>query len=120
MYCKLQPSPLKTVTCGRYPAHLFWVLDLTYLEKVYAKAIEKVMIHRRPHPKTGQGKRLKGHGFLLVAHLYQQSTHHFRAFLLGGLLYVRQATFVELSQQLVQTLPLPEKTHNVMVTDRGH
>jgi len=110
---------LVTLYPNGYPAHLFWVLDPTYLEKVYAKAIEGVMIHRRPHPKAGQGKRLKGHGFALVAHLYQRSAHHFRAFLLGGFLYIKQATFVELSQQLVQSLPLPEKTHNVMITDRG-
>jgi len=102
-----------------FPAHLFWVLDQTYLEKVYAQAIERVMVHRRPHPKTGQGRKLKGHGLMTIAHLYQQSTHRLKAFLLGGLLYFKQATFVELSQQLVRILPLPAEAHNVFVTDRG-
>ena len=101
------------------PQHLFWVIDGTYLEKRYAQTIEDVLIHRRPHPKSGQSRRLKGHGLLMVAHLYQQSTHRFRALLLGGLLYVKKATWVELGQQAVAQLPLPEESHNVLITDRG-
>jgi len=101
------------------PRHLFWVIDGTYLEKRYAQAIDDVLIHHRPHPKSGQSRRLKGHGMLMVAHLYQQTQHRFRAFLLGGLLYVKQATWVELGQQAVASLPLPEECHNVLITDRG-
>jgi hypothetical protein len=56
---------------------------------------------------------------LRVAHLYQQTTHRCRAFLLGGLLYVKQATWVELGQQALAQLPLPEKSHHVVLTDRG-
>lgn len=102
-----------------FPPHLFWVLDGTYLEKMYAQAIDDVMTHYRPHPKAGQRRRLKGHGLLLVAHLYEQMTHQFRALLLGGLLYVKEATWVELGQQVVGTLPFPEEAHNVIVVDRG-
>lgn len=110
---------LATLYPDGFPTHLFWVVDPTYLEKMYAKAIEGVMSHRRPHPKSGQGRNLKGHGVVLIAHLYRQSTHRLKAFLLGGLLYVKQATFVELSGKLVNSLPLPEKVKNVLVTDRG-
>jgi hypothetical protein len=102
-----------------YPSHLFWVLDGTYLEKRYAQEMDEVMNHYRPHPKAGQSRRLKGHGVLVVAHLYEQMTHRFRALLLGGLLYVKEATWVELGQQLVKALPFPEETHNVIVVDRG-
>lgn len=101
------------------PAHLFWVLDLTYLEKPYARAIEGILRHWRPHRKAGQGRTLKGHGLVLVGHLYQRSAHRFRAFLLGGLLYLKQATPVELGGQLLSQLPLPQKIHNVVVVDRG-
>jgi len=110
---------LRSLYQDSLPAHLFWVLDSTYLEKVYAKAIDGVMIHHRPHPKAGRSRWLKGHGLMLVAHLYQKSTHRFRAFLLGGLLYLKGVTFVELSQQIVKTLPFPKSTNNVVVTDRG-
>jgi len=102
-----------------YPSHLFWVLDGTYLEKRYVQAIEAIKDHYRPHPKAGQSRRLKGHGVLLVAHLYEQMTHRFRALLLGGLLYVKEATWVELGQQLMNVLPFPEETHHVIVVDRG-
>jgi len=95
------------------------VLDLTYLEKVYAQAIEGVLFHWRPHRKAGQGRLLKGHGLVVVGHLFQQSTHRFRAFLLGGLLYLKQATPVELGGKLLSQLPLPQATHNVLVVDRG-
>lgn len=110
---------LATLYPDGFPTHLFWVVDPTYLEKVYAQAIEGVMTHRRPHLKAGQGRNLKGHGVVLIAHLYRQSTHRLKAFLLGGLLYVKQATFVELSGELVNSLPFPEGVHNVLVTDRG-
>jgi len=110
---------LATLYPDGFPTHLFWVVDPTYLEKMYAKAIEDVMSHRRPHPKPGQGRNLQGHEVVLVAHLYRQSIHRLKAFLLGGLLYVKQATFVELSGELVNSLPLPVGVHNVLVTDRG-
>lgn len=110
---------LATLYPDGFPTHLFWVVDPTYLEKMHAQAIEGVMTHRRPHPKAGQGRNLKGHGVVLIAHLYRQSTHRLKAFLLGGLLYLKQATFVELSGQLVNALPVPEGGHNVLVTDRG-
>lgn len=102
-----------------FPSHLFGVVDGTYLEKMYAQAIDDLQIYYRPHPKTGQNRRLKGHGLLLVAHLYQQTAHRFRAFLLGGLRYLKQATWGQLSQQLIPRLPLPVETHNVFLTDRG-
>jgi len=102
-----------------FPAYLFWVIDSTYLEKMYARAIEGVLIHHRPHPKAGQNRALKGHGLMLVAHLYQQSAHHFKAFLLGGLLYVKQESFGQLGQQLFATLPVPAKVHNIALMDRG-
>jgi hypothetical protein len=102
-----------------FPTYLFWVIDSTYLEKMYARAIEGVLTHHRPHQKAGQSDTLKGHGVMLVAHLYQQSAHHFKAFLLGGLLYVKQKSFGQLSQQLFATLPLPAKVHNVALMDRG-
>jgi hypothetical protein len=102
-----------------WPPHLFWVIDGTYLEKRYGHAMDDVLIHRRPHPKTGQSRPLKGHGMLRVAPLYQQTTHRFRALLLGGLLYVKEATWVELGQQAIAQLPLPEKSHHVVLTDRG-
>jgi len=101
------------------PTHLFWVLDLTYLEKPYARAIEGILRHWRPHRKAGQGRTLKGHGLVLVGHLYQKSARRFRAFLLGGLLYLKQATPVELGGQLLSQLPLPQEAHNVVVVDRG-
>lgn len=102
-----------------FPAHLFWVVDGTYLEKMYARATEAVLSHRRPHPKTGQSRRLKGQGMLMVAHLYEQMTHRFRAVLLGGLLYVKEATWVELSQHVVERLPFPPGSHHHLLTDRG-
>lgn len=102
-----------------FPAYLFWVIDSTYLEKMYARAIEGVFLHHRPHPKAGQKDTLKGHGLMLVAHLYQQSTRHFKAFLLGGLLYVKQESFGQLGQKLFETLPVPAKVHNVALMDRG-
>ena len=69
--------------------------------------------------KVGQDRRLKGHCFVLAGHLYQQTPHRFRALLLGGALYLKQATYVELGSQLIDTLPLPHEPHNVVVTDRG-
>lgn len=102
-----------------FPPHLFWTVDGTYLEKMYAQAIEDILIHHRPHPKAGQSRRLKGHGLLVVAHLYQQTAHRFRALVLGGLLYVKQATWVELSAQALTALPLPTDTHNIVLIDRG-
>ena len=110
---------LATLYPDGFPAYLFWVLDSTYLEKMYAQSIQGVMTHYRPHPKPGQSRQVKGHGLMLVAHLYQQSAHRFRAFLLGGLLYVKQATFGQLGLKLLKALPLPEKVHNIVVTDRG-
>jgi hypothetical protein len=56
---------------------------------------------------------------LMVAHLYEQTTHRFRALLLGGLWYVKEATWVALGQQAIAQLPLPEERHNVVLTDRG-
>jgi hypothetical protein len=116
---ELTEMVLRSLYRGSLPAHLFWVFDSTYLEKVYAKATDGVMIHHRPHPKAGQSRWLKGHGLMLVAHLYQKSTHLFRAFLLGGLLYLKEATFVELGQQMVKVIPFPKSTNNVLITDRG-
>ena len=71
-----------------FPSHLFWVFDPTYVEKVYAQTIEGILLHFRPHRKTGQGRLLKGHCFVLAGHLYQQTSHRFRALLLGGVLYL--------------------------------
>ena len=101
------------------PAHLFWVLDLTYLEKPYARTIEGILSHWRPHRKAGQGRLLKGHGLVVVAHLFQQKAHRFKAFLLGGLLYLKKATPVELGIQWLSQMSLPGQTHNVLVVDRG-
>ncbi|HID10476.1 MAG TPA: hypothetical protein EYP17_04140 [Candidatus Latescibacteria bacterium] len=101
------------------PAHLFWVLDLTYLEKPYARTVEGILSHWRPHRKAGQGHTLKGHGVVVVGHLFHQRAQRFRAFLLGGLLYLKQATPVELGGDLFSQLPLPQDTHNVLVVDRG-
>jgi hypothetical protein len=75
-----------------YPSHLFWVLDPTHLEKIYAQAIEGILVHHRPHRKIGQDRRLKGHGLMLAGHLYQQTPRRFRALLLGGALYLKEAT----------------------------
>ena len=102
-----------------YPPHLFWVLDGTYLEKRYAQVIDEIKDHYRPHPKAGQSRHLKGHGVLMVAHLYEQMPHRFRALLLGGLLYVKEATWVDLGQQRIAVLPFPQEAHNVIVVDRG-
>lgn len=49
---------LTTLYPAGWPSHLFWVLDTTYLEKVYAQATEGVLRHYRPHPKRGQGRLL--------------------------------------------------------------
>lgn len=110
---------LSTLYPDGFPAYLFWVIDSTYLEKMYARAIEGVLIHHRPHPKAGQKDTLKGHGLMLVAHLYQQSARHFKAFLLGGLLYVKKESFGQLGQLLFEALPLPAKVHNIALMDRG-
>ena len=60
-------------------------VDGTFLEKRYAQAMDDVLIHRRPHPQSGQSRRVKGHGLLMVGHLQNQITHRFSAFVLGGL-----------------------------------
>ncbi len=101
------------------PSHLFWVLDPTHVEKLYAQHIEGILLHFRPHRKVGQGRVLKGHGFMLAGHLYEQTPHRFRALLVGGLLYVKQASWVEMGTQLTAKLPFPKEAHNVLVTDRG-
>lgn len=56
---------------------------------------------------------------MVLAHLYQETPHRCRALLLGGLLYLKQATWVDLGQQLVQMVPFPPTPHNVLVVDRG-
>lgn len=69
-----------------FPPPLFGTGEGTFLEKMYAPAIEAILSHRRPPPHAGQSRRLKGPGLLMVAHRYHATAPRFRAFILGGLL----------------------------------
>jgi hypothetical protein len=111
---------LATLYPAGLPARLFWIADSTYTEKPYAERVASLGWFHRTKRVAGRMKKLKGHCYLFVAHLYQYGKEQVWASVLcGALVYVKGRTLPELTGELSHHLRLPEEVSHVWLVDRG-
>ncbi len=103
------------------PARLWWVADTTTSDKPSARRVFGIRFFRRGCRRPGQARTHQGHGWLLLAHLYQRPDRSWQALLIGGLLWLqlRCAPPSRLTAALVAQLALPPQASHVVVSDRG-
>lgn len=103
-----------------FSAHLFWILDTTFVEKPYAKKIDEVQFWHRTKQVAGRGNKLKGHCYLFASHLYTYSQENLLASVLVGVMLIgKQKSQTAAVQELLELLPLPKEVKNVWIADRG-
>lgn len=111
---------LMTLYPTALPARLFWVADSTHTEKPYAEQVASLHWFHRTKRVAGRTKKLKGHCYLFVAHLYRYGKEQLWAsVLVGALLYVKGRSLPELTGELTHHLRLPPEVRHVWVVDRG-
>ncbi len=103
------------------PARLWWVVDTTTSDKPSARKVFGIRTFWRGCRRPGQMRTHQGHGWLLLAHLYQRADGSWQALLVGALLglQLRCAPPSRLTSVLVAQLQLPPQVCHVMVSDRG-
>lgn len=104
------------------PARLFWIADSTHTEKPYAERIASVGLFHRTKRVAGRAKHLKGHCYVLAAHLYRQvreKTTPWASVLVGAGLYVKGRSIPSLVGELATHLRLPQGVRHVWLVDRG-
>ncbi len=103
------------------PARLWWVADTTTSDKPSARQVFGIRLFRRGCRRPGQARTHQGHGWLLLAHLYQRPDRSWQALLVGGLLWLqlRCAPPGRLITTLVAQMALPAQAAHVVVSDRG-
>lgn len=104
------------------PGRLFWIADSTTTEKPYAQRIASLGLFHRTKQVVGRAKHLKGHSYVLAAHLYQPVTEKTTAWasvLVGARLYVKGCSIPSLVGQLATHLRLPTGVRHVWLVDRG-
>jgi hypothetical protein len=103
------------------PARLWWVADTTTSDKPSARAVFGIRTFWRGCRRPGQTRTHQGHGWLVLAHLYQRPDRSWQALLIGALLWLhlRAAPPSRLTGALVAHLNLPSPVSHVVVSDRG-
>jgi hypothetical protein len=103
------------------PARLWWVIDTTTSDKPSARQVFGIRTFWRGCRRPGQTRTHQGHGWLLLAHLYQRADGSWQALLIGALLWLqlRCAPPARLASVLVAQLQLPPQVSHVVVSDRG-
>lgn len=103
------------------PARLWWVVDTTTSDKPSARKVFGIRPFWRSCRRPGQARTHQGHGWLLLAHLYQRADGSWQALLIGGLLWLqlRCAPPSRLTGALLAQLTLPAQVSHVVVSDRG-
>src|SRR5919202_414232 len=103
------------------PARLWWVADTTTSDKPSARQVFGIRRFWRGCRRPGQAAVHQGHGWVLLAHLYQRPDQSWRALLVGALLWrqLRHASPGRLTAALVAQLGLPTQAQHVVVSDRG-
>jgi hypothetical protein len=103
------------------PTRLWWVADTTTSDKPSAKQVFGIRQFWRGCRRPGQAPTHRGHGWVLLAHLYPRPDRSWRALLVGGLLWLqlRCAPPSRLTATLVAHLGLPARAQHVVVSDRG-
>ena len=103
------------------PARLWWVADTTTSDKPSARKVCGIRRCWRHCRRPGQARTHQGHGWVLLAHLYQRPDRSWQALLVGALLWLqlRYAPPSRLTAALVAQLGLPAQVSHVVVSDRG-
>lgn len=103
------------------PARLWWVVDTTTSDKPSAKQVFGIRQFWRGCRRPGQAPTHRGHGWVLLAHLYQRPDRSWQALLVGALLWLqlRYAPPSRLAAALVTQVGLPSRASHVVVSDRG-
>jgi hypothetical protein len=112
---------LRTLYPDGLPARLWWVADTTTSDKPSARQVFGIRRFWRGCRRLGQAPVHQGHGWLLLAHLYQRPDRSWQALLVGALLWLqlRRASPGRLTAALVAQLGLPAQATHVVVGDRG-
>jgi len=112
---------LRTLYPAGLPARLWWVADTTTSDKPSARKVFGIRQFWRSSRRPGQAATHQGHGWLLLAHLYQRPDRSWQALLVGALLWLqlRCAPPGRLTTALVARLGLPAQATHVVVSDRG-
>jgi hypothetical protein len=103
------------------PTRLWWVADTTTSDKPSARKVFGIRTFWRGCRRPGQTRTHQGHGWLLLAHLYQRPDRSWQALLVGALLWLqlRSAPPGRLLGLLLAQLQLPAHVTHVVVSDRG-
>jgi hypothetical protein len=103
------------------PARLWWVADTTTSDKPSARRVFGIRRFWRGCRRPGQAPTHRGHGWLLLAHLYRRPDRSWQALLVGALLWLqlRYAPPGRLAATLLAQLGLPARATHVVVSDRG-
>jgi DDE superfamily endonuclease len=112
---------LRTLYREGLPARLWWVADTTTGDKPSAKQVFGIRQFWRSCRQPGQAATHRGHGWVLLGHLYQRPDQSWQALLVGALLWLqlRCAPPGRLAAVLVAQLALPTRAQHVVVSDRG-
>lgn len=122
LMAQLTRITLSTLYPHGLPARLFWIADATYTEKPYAQHVASVDWFHRLKYVAGRAKNLKGHCYVVAAHLYtvgEQHAQQWASVLVGALLYVKGRSIPSLVGALAQQLRLPSTVRHVWLTDSG-
>jgi hypothetical protein len=103
------------------PARLWWVADTTTSDKPSARKVFGIRTCWRGCRRPGQTRTHQGHGWLLLAHLYQRPDRSWQALLIGAVLWLqlRGAPPGRLAGALLGHAGLPASVQHVIVSDRG-
>jgi hypothetical protein len=119
---KLGEVALAYLYPGGLPKRLFWIADSTHADKPYAKRVASVGVFHRTKRVAGRAKHLKGHCYVLAAHLYTSmldKTSPWSSVLVGALMYVKGRSIPTLVGALAKQLRLPAQVRHVWLVDRG-
>jgi hypothetical protein len=83
---------LRSLYPAGLPARLWWVVDTTTSDKPSAQQVFGIRTCWRGCRRPGQTRTHQGHGWLLLAHLYQRADGSWQALLIGGLLWLQLET----------------------------
>jgi len=103
------------------PPRRWWVVDTTTSDQPSARQVFGIRTFWRGCRRPGQTRTHQGHGWLLLAPLYQRPDRSWHAVLIGGRLWLqlRAAPPSRLTGALGAHLHLPPQVGHVVVSDRG-